>query len=257
MAYKKKFYNDKTIITLSIISVVAVAALVGGAVLDAKSKENKNESLVDLNEEYNYQQMADSETHTKSPSETSNQTRESESETTSQIVAEVPSTSDVEESTTPIPEDNNVSVSSPASRLKFSKESILTWPVDGNIVLDYDMENTIYFPTLDLYKCSDAIVIQAETGTPVYCAAECIITNISSNEEIGTFVVTDLGNEYSLTYGQLKDVVVENGDILSDGDLIGYVNEPTRYFSLEGSNLYLKMTENGSPTNPLDYLNYE
>ena len=35
--------------------------------------------------------------------------------------------------------------------LNFSDTSVLTWPVRGNVILDYSMDQTIYFPTLDQF----------------------------------------------------------------------------------------------------------
>ena len=67
----------------------------------------------------------------------------------------------------------------------------------------------------------------------------------------------DIGDNYELTYGQLKDIQVEEGSIVSVGDLIGYISEPTKYYSVEGANLYLKMTCNAEPSDPLDYLNFD
>ena len=51
--------------------------------------------------------------------------------------------------------------------LNFTDTSSLTWPVRGNVILDYSMDQTIYFPTLDQFKCNPGIVIQAEVSDPV------------------------------------------------------------------------------------------
>ena len=39
--------------------------------------------------------------------------------------------------------------------------------------------------------------------------------------------------------------------------LIGYIGNPSKYYTVEGANLYMKMTHDGTPVDPLDYLNYE
>jgi murein DD-endopeptidase MepM/ murein hydrolase activator NlpD len=91
----------------------------------------------------------------------------------------------------------------------------------------------------------------------VYAAADGIVTASNYNEEIGHFVSMDLGNNYEISYGQLKDIQIAEGAAISEGDLIGYINEPTKYYSVEGANLYLKMTCEGTPVDPLDFLNYE
>ena len=38
------------------------------------------------------------------------------------------------------------------------------------------------------------------------------------------------------------------------GDTIGYLAEPTKYYSVEGANLYFAMTKEGKPVNPMDYI---
>ena len=119
------------------------------------------------------------------------------------------------------------------------------------------MDSTTYFPTLDMYKTSDSVCIRSEIGSPVYAAADGVVSLSSYNEEIGHFISMDLGNEYELTYGQLKDIQIEEGSAVSKGDLIGYISEPTKYYTVEGANLYLKLTNNGVAVDPLDYLNYD
>ena len=42
-------------------------------------------------------------------------------------------------------------------------------------------------------------------------------------------------------YGQLKEVQVKVGDYLEAGNVIGYLEIPTKYYSLEGCNLYFEM----------------
>ena len=252
MAYKKNIFKDKTVVALSAISIIAAAALIGGIALDSAGDNNTDtpQNIVDLNESDTTNSMADNDNRLYYEPETEPAT---EPETTTTIPEE---TSELAE-TDPIDETSEISVNAPASSLNFTMDSVLSWPVDGNIVIDYDMDNTVYFPTLDLYKCSDAICIQSEVGTPVYASTNCVVKEVASSDEIGSYVIVDLGNEYALTYGQLKDIVVETDDTLESGDLIGYVNEPTAYYTIEGPNLYLKLTENDSPINPLDYLNYE
>lgn len=44
----------------------------------------------------------------------------------------------------------------------------------------------------------------------------------------------DMGNGYECMYGQLKEVQVKVGDYLEAGNVIGYLEIPTKYYSLEG-----------------------
>lgn len=153
--------------------------------------------------------------------------------------------------------DNTAPVSAVinADNLHFLTKNELEWPVQGEVLLEFNMDNTIYFPTLNQYKCSQAMVIQAEQGTPVCAPAEGIVLSIGTDEQIGNYLVLDIGDGYQVKLGQLKDIEVSEGDQVKEGDLLAYVAAPTKCYSVEGDNLYLELTEDGTPVDPLDYLN--
>ena len=64
----------------------------------------------------------------------------------------------------------------------------------------------------------------------------------------------NLGDGYELTYGQLTDLAVAEGDMVITGDLIGKVAAPTMYYSVEGTNVYFKLTKDGVPVDPMSRL---
>lgn len=123
--------------------------------------------------------------------------------------------------------------------LDFTESDRLLWPVQGNVILGYSMDTTTWFPTLEQYKCNPANVIQSEVSTPVSAPADARILEVGVNEEIGNYVRLDLGNGYQAVCGQLKEIPVVENEYVSRGDVLGYVAEPTKYYSLEGASLYL------------------
>ncbi len=141
-------------------------------------------------------------------------------------------------------------------KLSFKTDEGLIWPVNGNVIMNYSMDHTIYFATLMQFKCNPAIIIDAEVGTEVKAAADGIVSDIEENEETGCTVTIAIGNGYSLVYGQLdkSSLGLEVGDSLKAGDKIGSVAEPTKYYVVEGSNLYFEMLENDQTVNPMLYL---
>lgn len=141
-----------------------------------------------------------------------------------------------------------------AAALQFTADSTLLWPVEGSVILDYSPDSTIYFPTLDQYRVNRGIMIQSEVGTPVIAPADARVANIGFDDEIGTYVTLDLGGGYQVTCGQLKDVCVTPEQIVKAGDVIASLNAPTRYFSVEGSHLFVKVEKDGSTLDPLDYI---
>ena len=48
-------------------------------------------------------------------------------------------------------------VDGPALQLNFNEDSKLKWPIEGNVILDYSMNATVYFSTLKQYKYNPAL----------------------------------------------------------------------------------------------------
>ena len=138
--------------------------------------------------------------------------------------------------------------------LDFHEEDGLVWPIVGDVLINYSMDKTIYFPTLQQYKYNPAIVIAATQGESISAAANGRVTDVDYDPVIGNMVVMDLGNGYELTYGQLENITVSEGSYVSVGDGIGTVASPTKYYSLEGTNVYFKLTKDGTPVNPMTQL---
>ncbi len=138
--------------------------------------------------------------------------------------------------------------------LDFKEEDGLVWPIVGDVLINYSMDKTIYFPTLQQYKYNPAIVIAAQQGAGISAAADGRVTSVGYDSVTGNTIVMDLGNGYELTYGQLENITVSEGSYVNVGDGIGTVASPTKYYSMEGSNVYFKLTKDGEPVNPMTQL---
>ncbi len=140
-------------------------------------------------------------------------------------------------------------------QLSFSAETDhLLWPVAGNVIMDYSMDKTVYFTTLDQYKYNPAVIIQGTLDENVMSAAAGRVTKIETLEEAGMTVTMDIGDGYEIIYGQLKELPVQEGDYLKAGETVGYISEPTRFYTKEGCNLYFQVTKDGEPIDPMDLL---
>ena len=80
------------------------------------------------------------------------------------------------------------------------------------------------------------------------------VREIKKSAEYGQTVLMDLGNEYTVLYGQLKDIRVKEGTMVNAGEVIAKVAEPTSYYTLEGTNLYFQMEKDKKSVDPLKYL---
>lgn len=134
--------------------------------------------------------------------------------------------------------------------LDFAETDGLRMPVPGEILMHYNVDSTVYFQTLDQYKYNPAVIFAAPQGSEVVACADGQVTKIYQNEEIGVALTIDLGNGYEVIYGQLATYQPGLGDYVTEGQIIGTVAGPTKYYVTEGNNLYFAMTKNGKAVNP-------
>lgn len=238
MRGRKSIINDKRIYMVALLAVISVGIIVAMTITAKNKKNNTGKKIIDLNEatteDYNVVKRKNTST------------TENIQETTYKEV--------IENETTTLEEEEKVNVIPMMEN--FAKTKELQWPVVGNIIIDYSMDKTVYFPTLKVYKCNAGIIIQSEVGTDVVSAAYGIVSEIGKNEEIGNYLVMDLGDGYSVTYGQLKNITAKKGDTIEKGKKIGTVAKPTKYYSIEGCNVYFQLDKDGTPIDPVEYFAY-
>lgn len=149
-------------------------------------------------------------------------------------------------------EVQETALSQPA--LSFSPEEGLVWPIVGKVLINYSMDKTVYFATLQQYKYNPALMIEATEGETITAAADGRVSNVFYDVQYGNCVSVELGDGYELTYGQLGNIELKEGDYMKVGDVIGTVAAPTKYFAEEGANVYFKLTQNGEPCDPLNQM---
>ena len=133
----------------------------------------------------------------------------------------------------------------------FDDTKEMTWPVFGQIVMDYSMETAVYDKTLEQYRTNDSIAISAEEGTEVLAAAEGVIERVYADVEDGNTVVINHGNGWASTYSQLQDnVLVAVGQVIAEGEVIGNVGTPSNYSVNLGPHLDFKITKDNVSTDP-------
>lgn len=137
-----------------------------------------------------------------------------------------------------------------SKELHFSEDLGLIRPSAGEIIMHYSMESSIYFATLDQYKYNPAVMFGAAEGDAVNVCADGKVISVFQNEEIGNAVLIDLGDGYQATYGQLGEIKVNEGSYVNRGEQLGVVAAPTKYYSVEGTNLYFSLTKDGTAVNP-------
>lgn len=217
-----------------VIFFVAVIAIVG--MVTFRNYDRKSETELARTEE---EQQKEQPKEQKEPSQ---------SATTDQVQAEL---TKPEETILP---EVNIAETPSLPALSFSDNDTVIWPVEGNVILNYSMDKTVYFATLDQYKYNPALIIAGAVGKEVQAAADGKVTSIKTDAQTGVTITVDLGDGYEAIYGQLDEVCVSQGELIYQGELIAYVGEPTKYYSVEGPNLYFQMLKDGQPINPMGFV---
>lgn len=253
----------KGTITRIIVNGVLLAAIIALGITLFQSKPQTKEAVPETE---NTEELAEAEEEPSVDADTNDvQANLEESADTSdeasepsvteeETPVETEETTDNPDSETSSEEETQSTSASVLPQVNFTEASLMQWPVEGELMMDYSMENTTYFSTLDQYKLNPAIVVKAVVGAPVKAASNGTITSIADTAKTGTTLTMDMGNGYQSVYGQLTDLLVEEGQTVKEGTILGYIAEPSKYYSIEGSSLYFAMTKDDQPIDPITYL---
>jgi len=252
------FYVALGLGLLAILAVVAVYTM-------QQNGDQIAENEVDLNQASDYttittEEAVVEETNGKTANQSGETKREEEQTTEEVTTQEVTSETAVEENAEQTDEAaattqaEQIPVTTDVGELNFTSDKTLTWPVNGDVILPYSMETTVYFKTLDQYQCNPGMLIAAGSGTTVQNAFLGKVTKVTSDNTYGNMVTLYIGNDYSIVYGQLDAIYVKEGDYVKAGASIGTIGNPTDSFAEEGSHLFFQMYQGEETVNPMTFM---
>jgi len=119
------------------------------------------------------------------------------------------------------------------------------WPTTETTISGYD-----FHPELNHW----GIDIAGDLGNPIYAADSGVIVYAGWNDwGYGNVIVIDHGNGWQTLYAHLSQVLVNCGDFVTGGGLIGYMGSTG---NSSGPHLHFEMSLNGSRMNPHKYYPY-
>ena len=140
--------------------------------------------------------------------------------------------------------------------LEFAAGSRFSWPLEGEVIRSFSMDETVYYPTLNQYRCSPGILIQAQQGTDVKSPVKAVVAEVGYSSEQGNYLLLDMGSGYQMMLSHLQEIAAEDGSIVEAGDVIAKTGKPSAGCSVEGDHLYMELSLDGEPQDPLDYLKW-
>ncbi len=109
-------------------------------------------------------------------------------------------------------------------------------------------------PILGVDKMHTGIDFPAPAGTPVLATATGRaeeVHHLGDSSSYGNYIILVHDEVYQTLYAHLSDVVVEPGQIIEEGDTIGYVGNTGRSTS---AHLHYEVIANGERIDPEDFL---
>jgi murein DD-endopeptidase MepM/ murein hydrolase activator NlpD len=116
------------------------------------------------------------------------------------------------------------------------------WPVNGPVTSGFGMR---------WGRMHEGIDIGVGSGTPIHAAASGRVIYSGWMSGYGNLVAIDHGRGISTAYGHQSSIAVGNGQIVTQGQVVGYVGCTGHCF---GPHLHFEVRINGSPVDPLGYL---
>lgn len=136
-----------------------------------------------------------------------------------------------------------------------SSASKYIFPVTGDIIMEHSADMPVYWETLDQYMTHSGIDIAADPETPVKACAAGTVTKIDENSEMGITVEINHGNDLISVYSNLAaDGLIELGEIVSQGTVIGQVGQSSMFEFENPDHLHFEMKYKEQPVDPLDYI---
>ena len=116
---------------------------------------------------------------------------------------------------------------------------VFQWPLAGWLTQGYRYDHR-------------ALDVAAPAGTLVTAADRGVVLRAGwNNQGYGLFVIIDHNIDYVTLYGHLSEVLVQEGQVVAQGELIGKVGSTG---NSTGPHLHFEIRDFGRLTNPLEHL---
>ena len=129
-------------------------------------------------------------------------------------------------------------------------------PLKGEVLAAFSVDQLSYDPTLEDWRTHDGVDIAATLGTTVMAACAGTVSAVTDDALMGTTVTISHSDGYETTYANLQGKpVVEAGDSVSAGAIIGAVGATAAAESAQGPHLHFSVTQDGDAIDPDQFLN--
>ncbi len=105
-----------------------------------------------------------------------------------------------------------------------------------------------FHPILHINRMHNGVDLCAKGGSNVYASGDSYVKGIKYHEGMGNYIVLDHGYGYETWYGHLRKILVQEGQKIKRGELIGLVGT-TGLSNID--HLHYEVHKNGIPVDPV------
>jgi murein DD-endopeptidase MepM/ murein hydrolase activator NlpD len=136
-----------------------------------------------------------------------------------------------------------------------SKEPVFVWPLMGDIEVIYSVDELQYNKTMSDWRTHAGIDIAGTLGSKVVAAADGTVTDVKTDDLLGTTVTISHANGLKSIYANLaKTPVVKKGDKVAVGAVLGAIGDTAIGETNEAAHLHFAVTKDNLPSDPIKYL---
>jgi len=128
------------------------------------------------------------------------------------------------------------------------KKGIFTLPVQGKLISNFGRQMNLDFNT---YTFNSGIDVSAPLGEVVRSAGSGEVIYTGNIKGYGQIIIIDHGGRTTTLYAHLSKILVEIGDKVNKGQIIGQVGESG---GVSSPRLHFEVRVEGKPTDPMNWL---
>ena len=128
------------------------------------------------------------------------------------------------------------------------KKGILALPVQGKLISGYGRHKNTDFNT---YTFNSGIDISAPLGQVVHAAGSGEVIYTGSIKGYGQIIIIDHGGRVTTLYAHLSKILIDIGDKVKKGQLVGQVGDSG---GVSSTRLHFEVRVEGKPTDPMNWL---
>lgn len=263
----KNIWEDKRVIISSVIIATAIAIIVGFTMFSSNAKNSKTSpnQIISLEPEQNDNLDATTESASSSIGNTVKEVQEQNNTSVNNNTLDNTNSASkqntvntIENKKTNTTEANTTSkkeTTTTNSTVEENKKISFNWPIKGEILKAFSMDNLLYSATLQEWTTHNGIDIKADKASVVSASADGTVKSIKNDPRYGLTVTVEHTDGYKTVYANLltAEFVVE-GEKIKQGQSIGTVGNTANFEISDGFHLHFEILKDSESVDPMIYL---